>query len=62
MFWGDMKLSDWPCFTWKFFVIRFHKFLNPRNIFTKHWRKLPNVAAFLEIFSYLKNNGSVDHV
>ena len=71
MFLGNMMLSHWPCFTWKFFVIWFHKILKlifqtkpscPRNICTEHWRKLPNLSAFLEIFLYLKNNDSVEHV
>ena len=33
----------------------------PRNIDTEHWRKLPNLKAFLQIYSYLKcrNNDSV---
>ena len=55
----DMMLSHWPCFTWKFFIIWFHKILksilqkppsSPRNICNKHWRKLPDLAAFLKIF------------
>ena len=29
---------------------------------TEHWRKLPNFTTFLEIFLYLKNNNSVEHV
>ena len=62
---------NWPCFTWKFFMIWFHKILKlifqkqpsfPRNICTEHWRKLPNLKAFLEIFLYLKSNDSVEHV
>ena len=45
--WGDMMLSHWPCFTWKFFMIKFHKILKlifqkpPSslwNICTEHWR------------------------
>ena len=67
----NMMLSHWPCFTWKFFMIWFHKILKSifqtqpschRNICTEHWRKLPNLTAFLEIFLYLKNNDSVEHV
>ena len=49
------------------------KFLNwflkqptcPRNICTEHWRKLPNVTTFLDIYLYLKsknNDDSVKHV
>ena len=44
------------------------KFLNwflkqlscPRNVCTKHWRKLPNLTAFFDIYLYLKskNNGN----
>ena len=67
----NMMLSYWPCFTWKFFMIWFHKILKlifqkqpscPRNICTEHWRKLPNVTVFLEIYLYLKNNDSVKHL
>ena len=25
--WGNMMLSHWPCFTWKFFMIWFHKII-----------------------------------
>ena len=35
---------------------------SPRNIRTENWRKLSNLTAFLEIFLYLKNNDSVEHV
>ena len=68
---GNMMLSLWQCFTWKFFMIWFHKILKlifkmqpscPRNICTEHWRKLLNLTAFLEIFLYFKNNDSVEHV
>ena len=61
------EMSHWPCFTWKFFMICFHKILQlifqkqpscPRTICTEHWRKLPNLTAFLESFLYLKNNDS----
>ena len=49
------------------------KFLNwflkhpscPRNIFTEHWRKLPNLTTFLDIYLYLKsknNDNSAKHV
>ena len=71
MFWGNMTLSHWPCFTWKFFMIWFHKILKlifqmlpscPRNICTEQWKKLLNLTAFLEICLYLKNNDSVEHV
>ena len=64
-------LSHWSCFTWKFFMIWFHKILKlifqtqpscHRNICTEHWRKLPNLTAFLEIYLYLKNNDSIKHV
>ena len=58
----NMMLSHWPCFTWKFFMIWFHKIFKlifqkqpscPRNICTEYWRKLPNLTAFLEIFLYI---------
>ena len=71
MFWVNVMLSHWPCFTWKFFMIWFNKILKlifrkqpscPRNICTEHWRRLPNLTAFLEIFLYLKNKNSVEHV
>ena len=68
----NIILSHWPCFTWKSFMIWFHKILKlilkqpscPRNIFTEHWRKLPNLTAFLEVYLYLKSksNDSVEHV
>ena len=67
----NMILSHWPCFTWKFFMIRFHRTLKflfqtqllcPRNICTEHRRKLPYLTAFFEIFLYLKNNDSAEHV
>ena len=41
-------LSDWPCFTWKFFMIWSHKILKlifqtqlscPRIICAEHWKK-----------------------
>ena len=68
---GNIMLSHLPCFTWKFFMIWFHKILKlifkkqpscSINICTKHWRKLPNLTAFLEIFLFLKNKDSVKHV
>ena len=68
---GNIMLSHLPCFTWKFFMIWFHKILKlifkkqpscSTNICTKHWRKLPNLTAFLEIFLFLKNKDSVKHV
>ena len=71
MFWGNMMLSHWPCFTWKFFMIRFHRILKlifqkqsicPRNICIELWWKLPNLRAFFKIFFYLKNNDSAEHV
>ena len=69
MFWGIwcchidhalLQSSSWYGFT---------KFLNqflkqpscPRNTYAEHWRKLSNLAAFLGIFLYLKNNDSVEH-
>ena len=67
MFWGNMMLSHWPCFTWKFFMIKFHRILKlifqkqsicPRNICIELWWKLPNLRAFFKIFFYLKNNDS----
>ena len=60
-----------PCFIWKFFRIWFHKILKlifqkqlscPRNICTQHWRKLPHLTAFLEIFLYLKNNNYIENM
>ena len=68
---SNMMLSHWSCFTWKFFMIWFHKILKflkqlscPRNICTEHWRKLPNLTAFLDIYLNLKskNDDSVKHV
>ena len=59
-----MILSHWPCFSWKVFIISFHKIPNftfqkwtscPRNICTEYWRKPP-------IFLYLKNKDSIQHV
>ena len=56
---GNMMLSNWPCFTWKFFMIWFWKILklifqqqlsHSRNICTQHWRKPPIFTSFLEIF------------
>ena len=35
---------------------------SPRNVCTEHWRKLPSLAAFLEIFLCLKNNDFVEHM
>ena len=67
----NMMLSNWPCFTWKFFLITFHKILKlifqkqpscPRNICTNNRRELSNLTAFLEIFLYLKNSDSLKHV
>ena len=46
---GNMVLSHWPCFSWKFFMIWFQKIFKlifqkqpscPRNICTENWRKL----------------------
>ena len=52
----NMMLSHWLCFTWKFFMIWFQKILKflkqplcPRNECLEHWRKLPNLTAFLQI-------------
>ena len=68
---GNMMLSHWPCFTWKFFMTWFHRILKlifqkqppcRRNKFAEHWKKLPKLTAFLEIFLYLKNNDAVEHV
>ena len=36
--------------------------LCPRNTCTEHWRKLPNLTPFLEIFLHLKNNDFAEHV
>ena len=64
-------LSHWPCVTWKFFPIWLHKILKlifqmqpscHRIICIEHWRKLHNLTTFFEIFLYLKNNDSVEHV
>ena len=64
-------LSHWAYFTLKFFMIWFHKILKlifqmqpscPRNICTEHWRKLPNLTAFLEIFLYLKETPNYQHI
>ena len=55
----------------KFFMIWFHKIFKlifqtqppcPRNVCTGPWRKLPNLTAFLEIFLYLANSNSAEHV
>ena len=55
----------------KFFMIWFHKMFKlifqtqppcPRNVCTGHWRKVPNLTAFLEIFLYLANSNSAEHV
>ena len=71
MFWENMMLSHWPCFTWRLFMIWFHKILKlifqmqllcSRNICLEHWKKLPNLTVFLDIFLNLKNNDSVEHV
>ena len=68
---GNMMLSHWPCFTWEFFMMWFHKILKlifqkqpswPRNICTERWRKPPIFTAFWEVFFYLKNNDSVELV
>ena len=65
----NMMLSHWLCFTWKFFMVWFHKILKlifqkqpscSKNICTEHWRKLLYLTAFLEIFWCLKNNDSVE--
>ena len=63
---GNIMLSHWPGFTWKFFMIWLNQFFKqppcPRNICAEHWRKLPNPIAFLGIDLYLKNNNSVKHL
>ena len=68
---GNMMLSHWPCFTWKFFMIWFHKIFKlifqkqpscPRNICTEYWRKPAILTAFLDIFLCLKNTDPVEHV
>ena len=67
---GNMMLPHWPYFTWKFFMIWFHKIPKlifqkqpscPRDICIEHWRKPPVFTAFLEIFLYFKKNDSVDY-
>ena len=66
-FFGNMMLSHWPCYTWKFFMIWFRKipkvnfqkpWSSPRNICTEHI--LPHLTAFLEIFLSLKKENSVE--
>ena len=66
-----MILSHWPCLTWKFFIVWFHKILKlifhkeplcPKNISAEHWRKLPNLTALSEIFLYFQNDDPVEHV
>ena len=61
----------WTCFTWKFFMIWFYKILRlifqtqpscSRNICAEHWKKVPDLIAFSEIYLYLKSNDSVEHV
>ena len=56
---GNMMLSCWPCFIWKFFMIWFHKLLTlisrkqpscPRDIYTEHCRKPFIFTTFFEIF------------
>ena len=68
---GNMMQSHWPCSTWMFFMTWFHKTLKlifqkqsscPRNMCTEHWRNPPIFTYFLEIFSYLKNNDSMEHM
>ena len=63
MFFGNMMLSHWPNFIWKLFIICFQNIIKlifqrqpscPRNMYTEHWRKLPNLAAFMEIFLCLR--------
>ena len=67
---GNMMLSHWLCFNWKFFMIWLHKIIRlifqkqpsfPRNICTQYWRKPPISTAFLEMFLYFKNNDSVEY-
>ena len=57
----NMMLSNWPCFTWKFFLITFHKILKlifqkqpscPRNICTNHRRELSITWQLSWKFSY----------
>ena len=71
MFCGNMTLSHWTCFTWKSFMIWFYKILRlifqtqpscSRNICAEHWKKVPDLIAFSEIYLYLKSNNSVEHV
>ena len=56
----NMMLSHWQGFTWKFFIIWFHKILKlifqrqlscPRNMCTEYWIKPPIFTAFK--FSYI---------
>ena len=58
-FLGNMMLSHWPCFTWKFFIILFLKIL---DLIFQAQASCPNLTAFLEIFLHLKNNDSVEPV
>ena len=57
-------MLHWPWFTWKFLKLFLRKPSCPRNICTEHWRKLPNLIAFLKIYLYLKskNNDFVKNV
>ena len=59
-----MMMLHWPWFTWKFLKLFLRKPSCPRNICTEHWRKLPNLIAFLKIYLYLKskNNDFVKNV
>ena len=72
MFWGiwccHMDHSLLESSSWYGFTKFLHSFLRqswcPKNICTEHWRKLPNLAAFLEIYLHLKpkDNNSVKHM
>ena len=68
---GEYDAVRLPSFTWKFFMVWFHKILKLffqkqpscfRNKCSEHWRKLPNLTTFLEIFLHLRNNDPVEHV
>ena len=56
---GNMMLLHWPCFTWKCFMIWFQKIL---NLIFQTQPSCPCLTSFLEIFLYLKNKDSVEHI
>ena len=67
---GITVLLHLPWLTWKFFMV-WHKIFKlifqkhtscPKQICAKHWRKLPSLRPFLEIFLYFYNRNSVEQV